>query len=126
LSDAIPEDKLAVLKAKRRAQKRITIRTDVDDVADLQTVVDIESDGLQEILSRERIGRTRADVTKGTKDLSARLLPIFAMIKAKEEGKKNDLNKAALAKVRFLDSALEAVSTFLHYLSFIVDSCPGC
>jgi hypothetical protein len=79
LSDAIPEDKLAVLKAKRRAQKRITIRTDVDDVADL-TAADVESDGLQEILSRERLGRTRADVTKGTKDLSARLVPIFGKL----------------------------------------------
>lgn len=102
LSDAIPVEKLAAIKAKRLANKRAMIRHSDDDataVADLQNVADNESDGLLEILARERVSRTRSDITKGQKDLTARLAPIFAMIKAKEEGKRNDANKPSPIKV---------------------------
>ncbi|OQV25583.1 Parafibromin [Hypsibius exemplaris] len=116
LSDTLTEDKLAILRLKRRAQKRNAIRTDTDDTVGDLPVADLESDGLQEILSRERIGRTRADVTKGTKDLSARIGPIFAMIKAKEDGKKIDAQvKAQQSKAAIPAAKSSAPAVYSRY-----------
>ena len=100
LAQAMDAEKLAALKAQYLNKKRNRIRTDDDVTAnkDLAAIVDSESDGLKEILARERVCRTRNDVTRGPKDLTARLQPIFAMLKAKEEGKKTD-NKTAPVKV---------------------------
>ncbi|XP_055333760.1 parafibromin-like [Paramacrobiotus metropolitanus] len=96
LSDMISVEKIAAIKAKRLTNKRNTIRTTDDDMiatSDLQPVMDADVDALREVVIRERVGRTRADITRGPKNLTERLAPIFAMIKNKDERKKTDAAK---------------------------------
>lgn len=84
-------EKIAAIKAKRLANKRVTIKqTDKDDtgVGDLRGMLDFDVDSTKDIIKRERQWRTRTTILQSTgkmfyKNISA----LLQSIKAREEGK---------------------------------------
>ena len=65
LSEAIPLDKIAAIKAKRLAKKRNTIKGDDNlggSVIEQRSFVDAEVDVTRDIVSRERMSRTRTSI----------------------------------------------------------------
>lgn len=84
-------EKIAAIKAKRLANKRVTIkRNDNDDtgVGDLRVILDFDVDSTKDIISRERQWRTRATILQSTgKTFYKNISALLASIKAREEGK---------------------------------------
>uniref|UniRef100_A0AAQ5WWV0 Parafibromin n=1 Tax=Amphiprion ocellaris TaxID=80972 RepID=A0AAQ5WWV0_AMPOC len=64
LSEAMSVEKIAAIKAKIMAKKRSTIKTDLDDDITLKqrSFVDAEVDVTRDIVSRERVWRTRTTI----------------------------------------------------------------
>ena len=69
LPEALPMEKIAAIKAKRLAKKRTMIKGD-DDIAagadDQRTFVDAEVDVTRDIVSRERLWRTRTTILQSS------------------------------------------------------------
>lgn len=88
LSETMSVEKIAAIKAKRLANKRVTIKqTDKDDTGDLRVMLDYDVDSTKDILKRERQWRTRTTILQSTgkmfyKNISA----LLQSIKAREEG----------------------------------------
>lgn len=61
-------EKIAAIKAKIMAKKRSTIKTDLDDDITLKqrSFVDAEEDVTRDIVSRERVWRTRTTILQST------------------------------------------------------------
>lgn len=61
-------EKIAAIKAKIMAKKRSTIKTDLDDDITLKqrSFVDAEVDVTRDIVSRERVWRTRTTILQST------------------------------------------------------------
>lgn len=82
-------EKIAAIKAKRLANKRVTIkRNDNDETNDLRGMIEYDFDSTNNILSRERQWRTRTTILQSSgkmffKNISA----LLQSIKAREEGK---------------------------------------
>lgn len=84
-------EKIAAIKAKRLANKRVTIKqNDKDDTGagDLRVMLDFDVDSTKDIIKRERQWRTRTTILQSTgkmfyKNISA----LLQSIKAREEGK---------------------------------------
>uniref|UniRef100_A0A4W4F5I3 Parafibromin n=1 Tax=Electrophorus electricus TaxID=8005 RepID=A0A4W4F5I3_ELEEL len=76
LSEAMSVEKIAAIKAKIMAKKRSTIKTDLDDDITLKqrSFVDAEMDVTRDIVSRERVWRTRTTIlqSSGKEGASAR------------------------------------------------------
>lgn len=91
LSETMSVEKIAAIKAKRLANKRVTIkRNDNDDtgVGDLRVILDFDVDSTKDIISRERQWRTRATILQSTgKTFYKNISALLASIKAREEGK---------------------------------------
>uniref|UniRef100_A0A1A9VVX6 Parafibromin n=1 Tax=Glossina austeni TaxID=7395 RepID=A0A1A9VVX6_GLOAU len=91
LSETMSVEKIAAIKAKRLANKRTTIkRTDTEDAmaTDLRAILDFDVDSTKDIISRERIWRTRTTILQSSGKLFAKnILAILAGIKAREEGR---------------------------------------
>lgn len=89
LSETMSVEKIAAIKAKRLANKRVTIkRNDNDEGNDLRGMIEYDFDSTNNILSRERQWRTRTTILQSTgkmfyKNISA----LLQSIKAREEGK---------------------------------------
>jgi parafibromin len=89
LSETMSVEKIAAIKAKRLANKRVTIkRNDNEESGDLRGILEYDFDSTNNILSRERQWRTRATILQSTgkmffKNISA----LLQSIKAREEGK---------------------------------------
>uniref|UniRef100_A0A3B3DD24 Parafibromin n=1 Tax=Oryzias melastigma TaxID=30732 RepID=A0A3B3DD24_ORYME len=68
LSEAMSVEKIAAIKAKIMAKKRSTIKTDLDDDITLKqrSFVDAEVDVTRDIVSRERVWRTRTTILQST------------------------------------------------------------
>lgn len=68
LSEAMSVEKIAAIKAKIMAKKRATIKTDLDDDITLKqrSFVDAEVDVTRDIVSRERVWRTRTTILQST------------------------------------------------------------
>uniref|UniRef100_A0A665TAP7 Parafibromin n=1 Tax=Echeneis naucrates TaxID=173247 RepID=A0A665TAP7_ECHNA len=68
LSEAMSVEKIAAIKAKIMAKKRSTIKTDLDDDITLnqRSFVDAEVDVTRDIVSRERVWRTRTTILQST------------------------------------------------------------
>ena len=62
LSEAIPLDKIAAMKAKRLAKKRVTIKVDDELMLEQRSFIDAEVDVTRDIVSRERQWRTRTTI----------------------------------------------------------------
>uniref|UniRef100_A0A1A9W750 Parafibromin n=1 Tax=Glossina brevipalpis TaxID=37001 RepID=A0A1A9W750_9MUSC len=91
LSEIMSVEKIAAIKAKRLANKRTTIKlTDTEDAmaTDLRAILDFDVDSTKDIISRERIWRTRTNILQSSDKLFAKnILAILAGIKAREEGR---------------------------------------
>lgn len=90
LSDALSEEMIAAIKAKRLAKKRSTIKGD-DDVGinctDIQTIIEYDVDVTRDIISRERQWRTRTTILQSTgKNFAKSLFPVLQSIKMREDG----------------------------------------
>ena len=63
-------EKIAAIKAKLRAKKRTTIKVDDDDlgtgILEQRSFIDAEVDVTRDIMSRERLWRTRASILQST------------------------------------------------------------
>ena len=72
LSEAMSVEKIAAIKAKIMAKKRSTIKTDLhDDVTVKQrSFVDAEGAVTRDIVSRERVWRTRTTILQSTGKVS--------------------------------------------------------
>lgn len=68
LSEAMSVEKIAAIKAKIMAKKRSTIKTDLDDDITLKqrSFVDAEMDVTRDIVSRERVWRTRTTILQSS------------------------------------------------------------
>ncbi|XP_072015917.1 parafibromin-like [Amphiura filiformis] len=93
LSETMSVEKIAAIKAKMRAKKRTTIpKVDDDDlgtgILEQRSFIDAEVDVTRDIMSRERLWRTRHSVLRSTgKDFSKNIFAILQSVKAREEGK---------------------------------------
>ncbi|XP_031574369.1 parafibromin-like [Actinia tenebrosa] len=104
LSEAMTKEKIAAIKAKRLAKKKTTIRVDDELEPDLlkqRSFVDAEVDVTRDIVSRERLLRTRTSVLQSSgKHFVKNILAILQSVKAREEGKHKQNQPAnALAPV---------------------------
>ena len=83
-------EKIAAIKAKIMAKKRSTIKTDLDDditALKQRSFVDAEVDVTRDIVSRERVWRTRTTILQSTgKNFSKDIFAILQSVKAREEG----------------------------------------
>uniref|UniRef100_A0AAY4A8T3 Parafibromin n=1 Tax=Denticeps clupeoides TaxID=299321 RepID=A0AAY4A8T3_9TELE len=83
LSEAMSVEKIAAIKAKIMAKKRSTIKTDLDEDITLKqrSFVDAEVDVTRDIVSRERVWRTRTTIlqSSGKEGASARKAQTPAM-----------------------------------------------
>lgn len=72
LSEAMSVEKIAAIKAKIMAKKRSTIKTDLDDDITLKqrSFVDAEVDVTRDIVSRERVWRTRTTILQSSGKVS--------------------------------------------------------
>lgn len=92
LSETMSVEKIAAIKAKRLANKRVTIkRNDHDEagVGDLRGMLMIidDVDSTKDIISRERIWRTRTTILQSTgKTFYKNICALLSSIKAREEG----------------------------------------
>ncbi|XP_014306358.1 parafibromin-like [Myotis lucifugus] len=84
-------EKIAAIKAKIMAKKRSTIKTDLDDditALKQRSFVDAEVDVTRDIVSRERVWRTRTTILQSTgKNFSKNIFAILQSVKAREEGR---------------------------------------
>lgn len=91
LSETMSVEKIAAIKAKRLANKRVTIkRNDHDEagVGDLRGMLDFDVDSTKDIISRERQWRTRATILQSTgKTFYKNISALLSSIKAREEGR---------------------------------------
>lgn len=91
LSETMSVEKIAAIKAKRLANKRVTIkRNDHDEagVGDLRGMLDFDVDSTKDIISRERQWRTRTTILQSTgKTFYKNISALLSSIKAREEGK---------------------------------------
>ncbi|XDB58381.1 hypothetical protein AB1E18_011794 [Capra hircus] len=91
LSEAMSVEKIAAIKAKIMAKKRSTIKTDLDDditALKQRSFVDAEVDVTRDIVSRERVWRTRTTILQSTgKNFSKNIFAILQSVKAREEGR---------------------------------------
>ncbi|XP_053738979.1 parafibromin [Synchiropus splendidus] len=90
LSEAMSVEKIAAIKAKIMAKKRSTIKTDLDDDITLKqrSFVDAEVDVTRDIVSRERVWRTRMTILQSSgKNFSKSIFAILQSVKAREEGR---------------------------------------
>ncbi|XP_051984420.1 parafibromin [Xyrauchen texanus] len=90
LSEAMSVEKIAAIKAKIMAKKRSTIKTDLDDDITLKqrSFVDAEMDVTRDIVSRERVWRTRTTILQSSgKNFSKNIFAILQSVKAREEGR---------------------------------------
>ncbi|KAK1786804.1 hypothetical protein P4O66_017199 [Electrophorus voltai] len=93
LSEAMSVEKIAAIKAKIMAKKRSTIKTDLDDDITLKqrSFVDAEMDVTRDIVSRERVWRTRTTILQSSgKNFSKSIFAILQSVKAREEGRAPD------------------------------------
>ncbi|XP_012494395.1 PREDICTED: parafibromin [Propithecus coquereli] len=101
LSTAMSVEKIAAIKAKIMAKKRSTIKTDLDDgitAFKQRRFVDAEVDVTQDIVSRERVWRTRTTILQSTgKNLSESIFAILQSLKAREEGHALEQGRASNA-----------------------------
>jgi parafibromin len=95
LSETMSVEKIAAIKAKRLANKRVTIkRNDHDEagVGDLRGMLDFDVDSTKDIISRERQWRTRTTILQSTgKTFYKNISALLSSIKAREEGKNRPL-----------------------------------
>lgn len=73
-------EKIAAIKAKIMAKKRSTIKTDLDDditALKQRSFVDAEVDVTRDIVSRERVWRTRTTILQSTGKASAERGPLL-------------------------------------------------
>uniref|UniRef100_U5EWV0 Parafibromin n=1 Tax=Corethrella appendiculata TaxID=1370023 RepID=U5EWV0_9DIPT len=93
LSETMSVEKIAAIKAKRLANKKVTIkRTDNDDTMgvgpDLRAILALDDDSTKDIISRERQWRTRTTMLQSTGKVFAKnILAILQGIQAREEGR---------------------------------------
>ncbi|KAG8132770.1 hypothetical protein E2320_010612, partial [Naja naja] len=91
LSEAMSVEKIAAIKAKIMAKKRATIKTDLDDditALKQRSFVDAEVDVTRDIVSRERVWRTRTTILQSTgKNFAKNIFAILQSVKAREEGR---------------------------------------
>ncbi|XP_028666856.1 parafibromin [Erpetoichthys calabaricus] len=91
LSEAMSVEKIAAIKAKIMAKKRSTIKTDLDDdltALKQRSFVDAEVDVTRDIVSRERVWRTRTTILQSSgKTFSKNTFAILQSVKAREEGR---------------------------------------
>ncbi|KAJ8357233.1 hypothetical protein SKAU_G00200270 [Synaphobranchus kaupii] len=90
LSEAMSVEKIAAIKAKIMAKKRSTIKTDLDEDITLnqRSFVDAEVDVTRDIVSRERVWRTRTTILQSSgKNFSKNIFAILQSVKAREEGR---------------------------------------
>ncbi|KAK3730029.1 hypothetical protein QZH41_009535 [Actinostola sp. cb2023] len=91
LSEAMTKEKIAAIKAKRLAKKKTTIRVDDELEPDLlkqRSFVDAEVDVTRDIVSRERLLRTRTSVLQSSgKNFLKNVLVILQSVKVREDGK---------------------------------------
>jgi parafibromin len=91
LSETMSVEKIAAIKAKRLANKRVTIKqTDKDDtgIGDMRVMLDYDVDSTKDILKRERQWRTRTTILQSTgKMFYKNITALLSSIKAREEGK---------------------------------------
>ncbi|KAL5483780.1 hypothetical protein EMCRGX_G020194 [Ephydatia muelleri] len=88
LSDALSEEKIASIKAKRLAKKRGTIKTDDDIAGGMDRVV--VDDITKDVLSKERVHRTRTSVLQSASKTFANVFNVLQMVRGKDEGKGED------------------------------------
>lgn len=73
LSEAMSVEKIAAIKAKIMAKRKTTIKTDLDDditALKQRSFVDAEVDVTRDIVSRERVWRTRTTILQSTGKVS--------------------------------------------------------
>lgn len=91
LSEDMTVEKIAAIKAKIMAKKRSTIKTDLDEgTTDLKrrSFVDAEADVTREIVSRERVWRTRNTILQSTgKTFAKDIFAILQAVEDREEGR---------------------------------------
>ncbi|MBN3271451.1 CDC73 protein, partial [Polyodon spathula] len=84
-------EKIAAIKAKIMAKKRSTIKTDLDDditALKQRSFVDAEVDTTRDIVSRERVWRTRTTILQSSgKNFAKNIFAILQSVKAREEGR---------------------------------------
>ncbi|KAH3795821.1 hypothetical protein DPMN_149382, partial [Dreissena polymorpha] len=90
LHEAMPLEKIAAIKAKRAKIKRTKIKGD-DDIQpgalEQRSFVDAEVDVTRDIVSRERLWRTRTTILQSNgKQFSKNIFSLLQSIKAREEG----------------------------------------
>ncbi|XP_042534180.1 parafibromin-like [Dipodomys spectabilis] len=101
LSEAMSVEKIASIKAKIMAKKRATIKTDLHDMTPrnqkYRSSVDGEVDATQDIISRERVGRTRTTILQSTRMDFSNIFAILRSVEAREERQAPDQRPAPLA-----------------------------
>ncbi|KAJ8038891.1 Parafibromin [Holothuria leucospilota] len=92
LSDTMSVEKIAAIKAKRKAKKRTSVKPDEDDLGatnlEQRSFIDAEVDVTRDIMSRERLWKTRTSVLRSNgKVFSDNIFAILQSVKLQEEGK---------------------------------------
>lgn len=90
LSEAMTLEKISAIRAKRLAKKRGTIKGDDEPgtgVLEQRSFIDAEVDVTRDIVSRERMCRTRTTILQSVgKQFAKNIFGILQSIKAREEG----------------------------------------
>ncbi|KAK3757491.1 hypothetical protein RRG08_050374 [Elysia crispata] len=102
LHQAMSQEKIIALKAKINALKRTKIKGDDDllrtGALEQRTFVDAEVDVTRDIVSRERLWRTRTTVLQSVgKQFAKNIFSILQSIKAREEGSQRSQNPSQSA-----------------------------
>ncbi|EDO35837.1 predicted protein [Nematostella vectensis] len=120
LSEAMTKEKIAAIKAKRLAKKKTTL-IKVDDelepeILEQRSFVDAEMDVTRDIVSRERLLRTRSSVLQSTgKPFLKNILAILQSVKAREEGKYKQQQPAVVAVPDAIKKKPEAPVAYNRY-----------
>ncbi|XP_067941527.1 parafibromin-like [Watersipora subatra] len=91
ISSMLTMEQIAAMKAKRLATKRTTIKADEEPSAfEQRSFVDAEVAVSRDIISKERLWRTRVTVLQSNgKQFAQNIFGILASLKAREEGKQS-------------------------------------
>ncbi|XP_058516964.1 parafibromin-like [Ochotona princeps] len=99
LSEDMTVEKIAAIKAKIMAKKRATIKTDLNDALTAlkpRSFVDAEVDVTREIVSRERVWRTRNTILQSTgKTFAKDIFAILQSVEDREEGRAPERRRPA-------------------------------
>uniref|UniRef100_A0A8C6NWA3 Parafibromin n=1 Tax=Nothobranchius furzeri TaxID=105023 RepID=A0A8C6NWA3_NOTFU len=120
LSEAMSVEKIAAIKAKIMAKKRSTIKTDLDDEITLKqrSFVDAEVDVTRDIVSRERVWRTRTTILQSTGKVRINCFVFFPVSQARPPPNQK---KGSRTPIIIIPAATTSLITMLNAKDLLQD-----